>query len=153
MIVLGSCGSSFTHQQSRLDTPSSLVPRGHPIGYGSVHSVGASAKTRGFDSRDSFVGESASESRDPRWIWDAYVTAAEVDHLLIQLQSLQGALIGSVGFQGVGKSSALLALSAGSREQKTAESSGLGTMLFKWRRTSDLFQSASRKWYFVQTPN
>jgi len=83
----------------------------------------------------------ASESRDPRWIWDAYVVPADVDHLSTQLQSLHGALIGLVGFQGVGKSSALLALSTGSREPKTAESQSLQTILFKWRRTSDLFRS------------
>jgi len=83
----------------------------------------------------------ASESRDPGWIWDAYVMPAEVGHLSTQLQSLHGALIGLVGFQGVGKSSALLALNAGLQEHKTAESQGLPTMLFKWRRSSDLFRS------------
>ena len=83
----------------------------------------------------------ASESRDPRWIWDAYITPAEVDHLSNQLQSLHGALIGLVGFQGVGKSSALLALSTGSREPKTAEPQSMQTILFKWRRSSDLFRS------------
>ncbi|MCJ7456703.1 hypothetical protein MUP07_08180, partial [Candidatus Bathyarchaeota archaeon] len=83
----------------------------------------------------------ASESRDPSWIWDAYVMPADVDHLSTQLQSLHGALIGLVGFQGVGKSSALLALSTGSREPKTAESQSLQTILFKWRRSSDLFRS------------
>lgn len=66
---------------------------------------------------------------------------AEIENLLAQLQFLRGALIGLVGFQGVGKSSALLALSAALREQKTAESQGLDTVLFKWRRTSDLFRS------------
>jgi len=66
---------------------------------------------------------------------------AEVDHLSNQLQSLHGALIGLVGFQGVGKSSALLALSAGLRERKTEESQGLQTISFKWRRSSDLFRS------------
>ncbi len=83
----------------------------------------------------------ASESRDPRWIWDAYVVPAEADHLSNQLQTLHGALIGLVGFQGVGKSSALLALSAGLRERKTEESQGLQTILFKWHRSSDLFRS------------
>jgi hypothetical protein len=65
----------------------------------------------------------------------------EVDRLSNQLQSLHGALIGLVGFQGVGKSSALLALSTGSREPKMAESQSLQTILFKWRRSSDLFRS------------
>lgn len=83
----------------------------------------------------------ASESRDRNWVQDAYVMPAEVDRLSTQLQSLHGALIGLVGFQGVGKSSALLALSAGLREQKTEESQSSQAILFKWHRRSDLFRS------------
>jgi len=83
----------------------------------------------------------ASESRDRNWIRDAYVMPAEVDHLSAQLRFLHGALIGLVGIQGVGKSSALLALSTGSPEPKTTEPQSSQTILFKWRRTSDLFRS------------
>ena len=83
----------------------------------------------------------ASESRDPTWIRDGYVMPDTVARLLAHLRTVHGSVVGLVGFQGVGKSSALLALSTGLREHKDKSASGLDTVLFKWRRSSELFKT------------
>ena len=53
-------------------------------------------------------------------------------------------MVGLVGFQGVGKSSALLALATSLRQSRVpglASSACYDTILFKWRRASDLYKS------------
>jgi hypothetical protein len=98
----------------------------------------------------------AAESRSPEWIVYWYVWPSAVREIWRRLEesALKGAIIGLVGRQGVGKSSALLALvcaaillGKGKRESKKSvkeESNVLRSedlLHFKWRRHQDLFQS------------
>ena len=76
------------------------------------------------------------------WIRDGYVMPEMVARPLAHLRAVHGTVVGLVGFQGVGKSSALLALNTGLREHKGVKSaSWFDTILFKWRRSSELFKT------------
>ncbi len=91
-----------------------------------------------------WASQLASESREPHWISDAYLMPSEVSHLLTHLRSVRGALVGLVGYQGVGKSSALLALATSLRRTKVPDQTSpewSDTMLFKWRRGMDLYKT------------
>ena len=63
----------------------------------------------------------AGEARGSGWITDFYVWPDEVRNLAHQLDSIRGGLIGLVGTQGIGKSSALMALYRELRDTRCAQ--------------------------------
>jgi len=103
----------------------------------------------------SWASQLASESRRIDWIANWYVWPDAVSRVLRQLEIMQGGIIGLVGLQGVGKSSALLAILTAKlierkeeqrKSSKQAETDPKAegdsdTILFKWRRQSELFTS------------
>jgi Mrp family chromosome partitioning ATPase len=110
----------------------------------SVVLVGSDAPSVAVGSSGASDGVVASESREPHWISDSYLMPSEVSHLLTHLRSVRGALMVLVGLQGVGKSSALLAIATSLRQTKVpgpTSSACYDTILFKWRRASDLYKS------------
>jgi ABC-type sugar transport system ATPase subunit len=81
----------------------------------------------------SWTSQLASESRDWGWIDEFYVEPDSVRRVLRQLDMMKGGVIGLVGLQGVGKSSALTAIY---RATNSIQGGGLGafprdTILFK----------------------
>ncbi|OGD53027.1 hypothetical protein A3K80_03815 [Candidatus Bathyarchaeota archaeon RBG_13_38_9] len=96
----------------------------------------------------------ASESRRDRWINEWYVWPSSIAQLLEKLESMEGCIIGLIGFQGVGKSSALLALKKAMLriefQERVKKKKSLipdsfleddGVVLFKWRREPQLLES------------
>jgi hypothetical protein len=61
----------------------------------------------------SWASQLASESRKLDWVFYWYVWPDSVREIIHKLETMSGGIIGLVGFQGVGKSSALLAILAG----------------------------------------
>ena len=103
----------------------------------------------------SWANELTSESRGPNWTTRSYVWPDTVRRLARELKDMRGGLIVLVGLQGVGKSSALEAINTDitlknleaqleASEGKNADSDFQqirDTLLFKWRRQSELFES------------
>ena len=61
----------------------------------------------------SWASQLASESRKLDWVFHWYVWPDAVREIIHKLETMSGGIIGLVGLQGVGKSSALLAIEAG----------------------------------------
>jgi len=61
----------------------------------------------------SWASQLASESRKLDWVFYWYVWPDAVREIIRKLETTNGGIIGLVGFQGVGKSSALLAIAGG----------------------------------------
>ena len=61
----------------------------------------------------SWASELASESRKLDWVCDWYVWPDAVREIIQKLETMNGVIVGLLGVQGVGKSSALLAIWAG----------------------------------------
>jgi len=100
----------------------------------------------------SWASQLASESRKLDWVFYWYVWPDAVREIIRRLETMNGGIIGLVGLQGVGKSSALLAIAGGrmllqDQEYGRTHASGkcpdLGgdIVRFKWRRQSELFPS------------
>ena len=124
---------------------------------------GASAQTHGSREPESagparveeiysWAGHLASESREFEWILDWYVWPNPVREIIRRLKGMNGGIIGLVGLQGVGKSSALLAILVGRmllqkqeyrEKQKSGPAPDFGRDMirFKWRRQSELLPS------------
>src|SRR5208337_3498316 len=78
----------------------------------------------------------AGESRGSAWARDFYICPEEVSKLARQIDHMRGGLIGLVGRQGVGKSSALIALAdrlPGTMHLPKEK------VLFKWRSPPQLY--------------
>jgi len=84
-----------------------------------------------------WASQLAAESRD----WDNasrfYVWPESLSRISEQLRRTEGCIIGVVGLQGVGKSSALLAL----EETEKIRLEQTDVVLFKWQREKDLYGS------------
>jgi hypothetical protein len=80
----------------------------------------------------------AGEARGPAWTRDFYVCPAEVANLAHQIDSIGGGLIGLVGTQGIGKSSALMALYRGLPGTLCPEND---KVFFKWRSGQALYEA------------
>jgi hypothetical protein len=100
----------------------------------------------------SWASQLASESRKQDWIFYWYVWPDAVREIIHKLKTMNGGIIGLVGAQGVGKSSALLAILAGRmlfqnkeyrKKHKSGKDPNLGKDIirFKWRRYSELIPS------------
>jgi hypothetical protein len=100
----------------------------------------------------SWASQLASESRKLDWVFYWYVWPDAVREVTRKLETMNGGIIGLVGLQGVGKSSALLAILSGRmllqhKEYRKAHKSGdppdLGqdVIRFKWRRQPQLLTS------------
>ena len=100
----------------------------------------------------SWTSQLASESRTLDWIFRWYVWPDAVREIMRKLETISGGIIGLVGLQGVGKSSALLAIEARrtllkDQEYRRTHASGecpdLGEDIvrFKWRRQPQLLTS------------
>jgi hypothetical protein len=102
----------------------------------------------------SWASQLASESRTIDWIIGWYLWPDAVRLILRRLDAMKGGVIGLVGPQGVGKSSALLAtlianiiLQNEHRRMKRQKNNSEATneesdiILFKWRRQAELFPS------------
>jgi len=61
----------------------------------------------------SWASQLASESRKLDWVFYWYVWPDAVPEIIRKLETMNGGIIGLVGLQGVGKSSALLAIAGG----------------------------------------
>jgi hypothetical protein len=95
----------------------------------------------------------AAENRIPGWVSTHYVWPDELRGIWDQLADTRGGLIGIVGLQGVGKSSALQAIYRSRIEQDDAQrakdpeakapcpSYQRDVLLFKWRRQPELISS------------
>jgi hypothetical protein len=104
----------------------------------------------------SWASQLASESRSQGWINEWYIWPEELNTLLRKLSVMNGGVIGLIGLQGVGKSSALHAIeyfllkaeSKKRQEQKkyviTSSIDDYRTCRFKWRREPDLM---NQLWY------
>jgi len=84
------------------------------------------------DELHSWAGQLASESRSPNWVAGWYVWPEAVLRVQHQLETMKAGIIGLVGLQGVGKSSALRALHNSTKSE---------SILFKWRRHRELYRS------------
>ncbi|MCJ7506412.1 MarR family transcriptional regulator [Candidatus Bathyarchaeota archaeon] len=76
----------------------------------------------------------AAETRASTWIADQYLMPDEVSGLCHKLTVAQGGLCAVIGYQGVGKTSALSAIA---HTLKQSKANGL-IFLFKWRRPAEL---------------
>jgi hypothetical protein len=100
-----------------------------------------------------WASQLAAESRTPGWFAKSYVWPDELSRIWDDLKRMQKGLIGIVGLQGVGKSSALQAIyqrrleqedQQGARKNRVATSApqhAHNAVLFKWRRQTELFKS------------
>ncbi len=85
------------------------------------------------------------------WVLNGYVWPRAVTEIWHQLEHMRGGIVGLLGLQGVGKSSALIALEVkciqnvrkkeDPEKKKPLQSGGYGVVRFKWRREADLFRS------------
>jgi len=100
----------------------------------------------------SWASHLTSESRKLDWIFYWYMWPDAVREIIHKLETTNGGIIGLVGLQGVGKSSALLAILTGrmllqDKEYREAHESGEAPDLgrdvihFKWRRQPQLLTS------------
>ena len=100
----------------------------------------------------SWASQLASESRRLDWVFYWYVWPDAVREIVHKLETMNGGIIGLVGLQGVGKSSALRAIQVGrallkDQEYRRTHASGkcpdLGGDIvhFKWRRQPELLPS------------
>jgi hypothetical protein len=100
----------------------------------------------------SWASQLASESRKLGWVFYWYVWPDAVREVIHKLETMSGGIIGLVGLQGVGKSSALQAIlkkRIAQADRQWQESGKKGPVprhtyrivLFKWRRESELFRS------------
>jgi hypothetical protein len=100
----------------------------------------------------SWASQLASESRKSDWVSDWYVRPDAVHEIIHKLETMRSGIFGLVGFQGVGKSSALQAIfrsrmeQANRQWQKDVEKgpvppSEYRVVLFKWRREPELSKS------------
>ena len=80
----------------------------------------------------------AGESRPSGWIRESYVCPDEIARLAQQKDNERPDLIGLVGAQGVGKSSALTALHYGLPGMLTPR---VGRVQFKWRKPPELYNT------------
>jgi hypothetical protein len=84
----------------------------------------------------------SAETRDPSWIDNGYVMPDEVSALCSKLTSRRGTLQALIGYQGTGKTSAMLAIDSHLRksqpEEQKPKSNISDTILIKWRRPSEL---------------
>jgi len=90
-----------------------------------------------------------AETRGSTWIDDGYVMPDEVFDLCRRLASEQGGLHALIGYQGVGKTSALLAIANELRKSEAPETKqkpelSETILLFKWRRPSELIPELLR---------
>jgi len=76
----------------------------------------------------------AAETRASTWIADQYLMPDEVSGLCHKLTAAQGGLYALIGYQGVGKTSALSAIAHTLQQSKA---NGV-TFRFKWRRPAEL---------------
>lgn len=83
-----------------------------------------------------------AETRGSTWIDNGYIMPNEVSNLCRKLANEQGSLHALIGYQGVGKTSALLAIAQELRKPEAAETEQrpeLSTIFFfKWRRPREL---------------
>ena len=102
----------------------------------------------------SWASQLASESRNFRWIAGSYVCPDGVAKIWHRLETMKGGIVGLVGLQGVGKSSALLFIYMGkllsaqeerrraSKQQKGPDRLDEGdVILFRLQRRQQLFAS------------
>jgi hypothetical protein len=101
---------------------------------------------------DECASHLASESRKLDWVFYWYVWPDAVRKIIQKLEATNGGIIGLVGLQGVGKSSALLAILTRrmfpqdkeygeAHESGEAPDLGRGVIRFKWRRQPQLLTS------------
>ena len=98
----------------------------------------------------SWASQLAAENRDLKAFLEGYVWPKAVTEIWHQLEHMKGGIVGLVGLQGVGKSSALIALEVRciqkvmkreDPEKKKSQQPGVyGVVRFKWRREADLFR-------------
>jgi len=86
----------------------------------------------------SWANQLAGEARDPDWLHYSYVVPDVLQDIALELENSRRGLIGLVGQQGVGKSSALMALLKGIPFSLRPANEKI---LFKWRREKDLYTS------------
>jgi len=84
----------------------------------------------------SWASQLAGEARGPDWLQYSYVVPDVVKNIASELVHLRRGLIGLAGAQGVGKSSALMALANG-----IPFALNKSRILFKWRREKDLYRT------------
>ena len=99
----------------------------------------------------SWASQLASEYREPTWFAYYYIWPSAIRQLLYQLEHMKGGLIALVGFQGVGKTSALHAIHGMKIIQESTEyrkkyksekpSNLYSTTRFKWRREPALYET------------
>lgn len=91
-----------------------------------------------------------AETRGSAWIDDGYLMPEEVSNLCRKLASERGGLHALIGFQGVGKTSAMLAIAHELRKPeatKTKQKPNLSETIFtfKWRQPSELIPELLRR--------
>jgi len=84
-----------------------------------------------------WASQLAAESRDRDNASRFYVCPKSFFRIMEQLRCTEGCIIGVVGLQGIGKSSALLAL----EETEKIRLEQTEVVLFKWQREKDLYES------------
>lgn len=95
-----------------------------------------SVKTVDVNQVRGWANQLAGEARDPDWLRASYVPPEVLTDVHRELTCSSHGLIGLVGQQGVGKSSALMALQRGIPYSFPGE-----RVLFKWRRKNELFKA------------
>jgi energy-coupling factor transporter ATP-binding protein EcfA2 len=94
----------------------------------------------------SWASRLACESRGPNWIDRWYVPPKGVIDAARKLETMDGGIVALIGQQGVGKSSALLALSGRGTAWPDADK-----ILFKWKREPNLYASLLRRTHPLST--
>jgi len=85
----------------------------------------------------SWASALAAESRDPQSLAESYVWPRSLIGISDLLDRMRGGLIGIIGLQGVGKSTALMVLDATEKVRMERRD----VVFFKWRRQKQLFKS------------